>query len=279
MNKYLSIIQIIRPLNVFISLIATIIAALLINQINSPLLPFVCCIIISFVAASNVINDIYDVSIDKINKPKRTLVLGSLSILTSKIIVFVLYTLGSIASLFIHYKGGMFSIFIILPLLILYTPFIKKIVFLGNIFVGTMLGFVFAFTELSIMGHVDKMLVPFLLATTLSTIREIIKDCSDIVGDSTFNVYTLPSILGFPATLWIVRFITSLLCFLGIIPFILNMYGFTYFLLLLTIVELPLIWLVYVQLNITSSSSEYIFAAKALKGITFGGLMVILFTI
>tara|TARA_Y100001970_G_C14097973_1_gene783796 strand:- start:377 stop:1216 length:840 start_codon:yes stop_codon:yes gene_type:complete len=279
MNKYLSIIQIIRPLNVFISLIATIIAALLINQINSPLLPFVCCIIISFVAASNVINDIYDVSIDKINKPKRTLVLGSLSILTAKIIVFLLYTLGSIASLFIHYKGGMFSIFIILPLLILYTPFIKKIVFIGNIFVGTMLGFVFAFTELSIMGHVDKMLVPFLLATTLSTIREIIKDCSDIVGDSIFNVYTLPSILGFPATLWIIRFIASLLCFLGIIPFILNMYGFTYFLLLLTIVELPLIWLVYVQLNITSSSSEYIFAAKALKGITFGGLMVILFTI
>ena len=66
MNKILLYLKILRPLNVLLSATSVIISAWLIDSIYSPLLPYTIIIVISFVGASNILNDILDVKIDKV---------------------------------------------------------------------------------------------------------------------------------------------------------------------------------------------------------------------
>ena len=112
-----------------------------------------------------------------------------------------LYFIGALATMNIHPTGRHIALYIVLPLLVLYTPLIKRIALLGNIVIGVILGLVFVFTEAAINGVVDKMWIPFVLTATLSTIRELVKDVVDVAGDSMQGLKTFPKKYGLPSTL------------------------------------------------------------------------------
>ena len=61
-----------------------------------------------------------------------------------------------------------------------------------QIVVGGILGLVFLFTEGAINGNVNQMWIPFFLASTLSTVRELCKDAADMDGDSIAYLQTFP---------------------------------------------------------------------------------------
>ena len=80
MNRLFASIHIVRPLNMILSLCAVFIAGWLVNDITSPLLPYTALVVLCFAGASNILNDVLDINIDKINRPNRMLPSGHLKI-------------------------------------------------------------------------------------------------------------------------------------------------------------------------------------------------------
>ena len=276
MNRFSSGIQILRPLNIILCLFAVIIAAFLIDGLSSPLLPYTFLTVLSFSGASNILNDVLDIHIDKVNRPNRILPSGKLKISDALILMGVLYGVGILSCSYLYPIGRHIALYTVLPLLVLYTPLFKRLPFIGNIIVGGILGLVFVFTEGAILGNVDKMLIPFFLATALSTIREICKDAEDIYGDSTAGLQTFPRKFGLIATLWLMRLLSVGLCFSAIIPFTEGRYGIVYLFTLILGVEIPLLYSLFIILSKNSDYSDYSKLARILKGITIAGIIVIL---
>ena len=183
MNRILLIYKIIRPVNIVLSLISIIIAAFLIDEMNHPNLFFICVMIISFNGAANMLNDLFDIEIDKINCPDRLLLSNKRNINDIRIGMVILFFSGIICSFYVEPFGRNIALFLALPLIILYTPFLKPLPLIGNVVVSIIVGMVFIVTESSITNSVDKMWIPFVLVAVLTLIREIVKDVADINGD------------------------------------------------------------------------------------------------
>tara|TARA_B100001250_G_scaffold180888_1_gene155574 strand:- start:33 stop:878 length:846 start_codon:yes stop_codon:yes gene_type:complete len=278
MNKILVYLKIVRPLNIFLSATSVIISAWLINSIYSPLLPYTIIIVISFVGASNILNDIVDVKIDKVNQPDRILASDRLKMKSAIVFTISLFLIGINFCQFIHPLGKYIAIFIVLPLSIIYTPILKKIPFIGNIVIGLILGSVFIFSESAIIGEISQMWIPFYLATILSIIRELIKDAADINGDSINNISTFPNKFGLKSTLLLIRLLISILFIISLMPWFNNIYNNYYIFLLIIGVLFPSFYVVFLKLNKKSTFTDYIQAAKLFKIITFCGMMVIFST-
>ena len=278
MNRLFASIQIVRPLNMILSLCAVFIAGWLVNDITSPLLPYTALVVLCFAGASNILNDVLDINIDKINRPNRMLPSGHLKIQEALLLMSILYALGIMATSYLHPVGQQIALALVLPLLALYTPLFKRLPFIGNLVVGAILGLVFIFTEGAIMGNVDKMWIPFCLATTLSSVRELVKDAADMEGDAVGDLQTFPRKYGLITTLWLLRILTIALCFGAIIPWFEGWYGNYYLFLLIGGVALPSLYAVFILLQETSSSEDYAIIAQIFKGTTIGGMIVIFST-
>ena len=278
MNRLFASIQIVRPLNIILSLCAVFIAGWLVSDITSPLLPYTALVVLCFAGASNILNDVLDINIDKINRPNRMLTSGHLKIQEALLLMSILYALGIMATSYLHPVGQQIALALVLPLLALYTPLFKRLPFIGNLVVGAILGLVFIFTEGAIMGNVDKMWIPFCLATTLSSVRELVKDAADMEGDAVGDLQTFPRKYGLITTLWLLRILTIALCFGAIIPWFEGWYGNYYLFLLIGCVALPSLYAVFFLLKETSASEDYAIIAQIFKGTTIGGMIVIFST-
>ena len=278
MNRLFASIQIVRPLNMILSLFAVFIATWLVNDITSPLLPYTALVVLCFAGASNILNDVLDINIDKINRPNRMLPSGHLKIQEALLLMSILYALGIMATSYLHPIGQQIALALVLPLLALYTPLFKRLPFIGNLVVGAILGLVFIFTEGAIMGNVDKMWIPFCLATTLSSIRELVKDAADMEGDAVGDLQTFPRKYGLITTLWILRILTIAVCFGATIPWLEGWYGNYYLFLFFGGVALPSLYAVFILLQETSASEDYAIIAQIFKGTTIGGMIVIFST-
>ena len=218
MTRFFSSIQILRPLNMILCIVSVLVAAWLIGGLFSPLLPYTVLVVFFFAGASNILNDVLDFHIDKVNRSRRVLPSGRLSIGHAIGIMGVMYAAGIISAIYLEPLGKQIAFVIVLPLLVLYTPLFKNLPFIGNVVVGILLGLVFIFTEGALNGSVGKMWIPFYLVTTLSTIRELAKDAEDVEGDSIANLQTFPLKFGLIATLWLLRILAIFLCFGALLP-------------------------------------------------------------
>ncbi len=276
MNRFFAGFQILRPMNMILCLLAVLIAAFLTDGLLSELLPYTILTVLCFAGASNILNDVLDVRIDRVNRPDRVLPSGRLKILEALILMGVLYGSGILACTYLQPLGRKIALITVLPLLVLYTPLFKRLPFIGNVVVGSILGLVFVFTEGAIHGNADKMWTPFFLATALSIIRELTKDGADMAGDSTANLKTLPQKFGLISTLWLLRLMTVALCFFAITLYTGGLYGIIYLITLILGVEIPLLYSMFIILREKSGSAEYVKVAKILKGVTMAGMLVIL---
>jgi len=276
MNRFIAGFQILRPLNMILCLLAIFIAAFLTGGLLSDLLPYTILTVLCFAGASNILNDVLDVRIDRVNRPDRVLPSGRFKILDALILMGVLYGSGILACTYLQPLGRQIALISVLPLLVLYTPLFKRLPFIGNIVVGSILGLVFVFTEGAIHGNADKMWTPFFLATALSIIRELTKDGADMAGDSTANLKTFPQKFGLISTLWLLRLMTTALCFFAITPYTGGCYGIIYLITLILGVEIPLLYSMFIFLSEKSGPTDYVKASKILKGVTMAGMLVIL---
>ena len=271
-NQIKVFIQGVRLRNIFIALLCCLITLHKIDnyQVVTALISII--IIILLMISSNLINDIYDIKTDSINKPNRALIKNPEKEKGFQGVAFFCSFAALLLALFLNYKAFLIIVFS-LPILILYTPVFKGIPLVGNVIVAFYLSLVFIFIELSLTGDISIMIVPAIFAFGISLIREIIKDVEDYKGDQLAGLYTLSIYMGISRT---IKFIILLIiCFLIFCTFmILEDQYFYYTISVFLLVFMPLFYLIFFLIK--SPTSEACRAASALlKKITILGLIII----
>ena len=269
----INFIKILRPINLFITLICILLSSLIIDDLSYSLIPFIIAIL-CLVGFSNILNDIFDYQIDAANNLERPISSGaikhwhaiiySIALLCTSLFMIFNYNFNSLTRYLI--------LFINLPLIIFYTPIFKKIALLGNIIVSFILSMVFIVTTTYLNGDIALIIPPALLAFLLMLIRELVKDIADLEGDKQFNVHTFPVKFGIQTTFKVIIFISFLL--ISIALYFTTLYNMRYFISLLLFVVLPLIYHLY-EFSKNKTATYCIYLSKALKLITIFGVIVI----
>ena len=152
-------------------------------------------------SAQNIINDIFDVEVDKINRPNRPIPSGDITIREA---YFLFYLFNIIGLIF----AGLSSLIIKTPLPFIVAVFmiivgvayswkLKIMGFVGNVTVGLsfatgyLYGVLIATRNYSLTGEIITSLMFFIISSTLLIAREIVKGIEDIEGDAVRNVKTL----------------------------------------------------------------------------------------
>lgn len=265
----------VRPLNMILGVLSVMITAWLLRAFNLPGTLLLAALVVAlFTGGANVTNDIFDLEIDRINRPDRPLPAGEISKTASIVLAVSLFIGGAVPALRLSLPAKIISLAFVLPMLVFYTPFLKKIPLAGNITIAILLGTVFLFSEAALKGTVEKMWIPAALAFGLSLIRELVKDQQDIPGDREKGISTFPARFGLRTSLILVTILTALLCLLAPLPYVRDLYGTWYLISLIFGVEVPLILSIfYLWKNPTSAASGKI--SDVLKLTTIAGMVVI----
>ena len=215
----ISFFQLIRYKNLLMVLLTMILTkyALINSFISNPSLTSVDFIILSlsilFITAGGyIINDLYDIEADTINKPLKVYISKSISKKNAWFIYIISSTLGVILGIYLSViKNSDFLSFYFIGttlLLFLYSVLLKKQVFIGNLCISLLVALpiylLYKFDSNS--KTISNILQYFFLSTAVfyymffafltTMIREIIKDIEDINGDYLVKLKTLPILIG-----------------------------------------------------------------------------------
>jgi geranylgeranylglycerol-phosphate geranylgeranyltransferase len=141
-------------------------------------------------AGGNVINDIFDIETDKINRNDRPIPSGKISARNAYVFYAVLNTAAVIVSLYL--AGVAVAILCVTVLLLfLYSGFLKRVTGVSNITVAFMTGLAFIFGGTA-AGNIVPAVIPAAFAFLINLIREIVKDNIDVPGDKNTGIITIP---------------------------------------------------------------------------------------
>ncbi len=238
--KLYALVSLTRLLNVLITFCSVIVAII----ICSPVFYFSEKYLIAALAASlsaaagNVINDVFDLAADSINKPERHLPSGKISKTSAVNFYLVLLLFSLIAG----YSVSLISFAIVFfssILLFLYSFGLKRIPFLGNFVISFLTGFVFIYGGI-IAGNVPAAIIPAGFAFLINLAREGIKSMEDIPGDKKSGIITFPQKYGINFSRKLISAFLFLLLLFTFVPFVNGLYGINYFIIVMVTVN-PLI--------------------------------------
>ncbi len=178
-------------------------------------------------AAGNVINDVFDVSIDRVNKPGRAIAAGVVSPAAARIWSAVIGIFGILLSIPLGSAALAIAIGSAI-LMYLYSAWLKRIPLLGNVVVGVLTGAAFIFGAVA-FGNPAAGIVPALFAFFFNLARELLKDVEDMKGDGDNGIRTLPLVMGEAAALIIVTALLILVIFGSVLPYTFTLYDAVYF--------------------------------------------------
>ena len=251
--KIKSLFSLTRPLNVLITFLVVIVGAVIcIGQEYSLLKIILAGISAALIAgAGNVINDVIDLSSDKINHPKRPLPSGKITSPEAVIEYTLLTTVALLLSAFINIIA-LVIVSVTWVLLFFYSYRLKRIPLIGNLTVSFLTGLAFIYGGVAV-NNAQSAIIPAFFAFMINLIRELIKDMQDVEGDSQLGIKTLPQKLGFGKTKIIITTLSALLIAATLIPFINRIYQIEFFVIVMVIVN-PL--LVYVIKKLFEDDSQ-----------------------
>ena len=251
-ERILSVIKICRPLNVLIVFLTVMVAGFICSNNNEILFQiFLAAFSASVIAAGGyIINDIFDIQIDRVNRPDRPLVSGKITI-QSAIVYYISFSVtGLILAILINYTAFIIAVLAFL-LLFIYSYKFKSVTLFSNFSIALLTGLTFIYGGVSV-NNISYAIIPALFALLINFIREIIKDMEDIRGDSKNGIKTFPSKFGFSFTKNFIVIISSLLILFTCYPYIFRLYKIEYFIIVMSIVN-PI--LVYVLVSIYKNDS------------------------
>ncbi|MBG7629215.1 MAG: geranylgeranylglycerol-phosphate geranylgeranyltransferase [Bacteroidetes bacterium] len=242
--------------------------------------------VLAITAAGYIINDIFDVKTDLINKPTKVIVSQKISLETAKKWYKTTNTVGIVLGIALCIKISKPThsfIFIGISLLLYYySKKIKTTPFIGNFLVSLLIAFsvlIFPLFEIELIAknNIQNLATQiiwmlFFFAFSLNLIREIVKDIEDVNGDYSLKMNTLPILLGSLRTRSLVLF----LCIvpIGLLLFIILKYSSIYkftVLYLLLFVLMPLLYFT-VKLRSAKKKTEFHKLSLLLKIIMLLGI-------
>lgn len=225
------------------------------------------CSVILIAAAGYIINDIFDLETDLINKSHKVIITKKIAKEKGKQLYLILNTIGLILGigLSLNLERPSYSFIFIGTSLLLYyySKKFKALPLIGNTIVSFLVALSILIVYLididkSIQTSTQKLAIHVILGLSLFSFilnmaRELIKDIEDVKGDYILNMNTLPILIGKRRTQKIASFICVLS--IGFVLFtiisIASIYKFTAIYLLIFIV-LPL---TYITINLRSVNS------------------------
>lgn len=201
-------------------------------------------------AAGNIVNDLLDLDIDKINRPKRMLVTGEISRTQAIGLAVTLAVLSLVTSLLVNMEVFL-SVVMAILLLALYNFRAKRIPVLGNLLIATLGAMTFITGGLAIESRLTFVLpgplIPAIFAFLFHLAREILKDVEDIEGDRLNGVKTLPQIVGVSRALLVALGIFFIFSLASFIPVFQGWFGRAYEVIAIYLIDLPtLLLLIFV---------------------------------
>lgn len=184
--------RITRPANALAAGLATVVAYLIATGTLIPAVLLLFVIVTLVTAAGNVINDYYDIEIDRVNRPDRPIPSGQVTPAAARAFAIALFIAGIVVSLFTNPLCIAIAVFNSL-LLAGYAAFLKRTPLLGNIAVSYLAASMFLFggalAGMTGLSHV----VPFAAMSFFAMLaRELIKDAEDVEGDQASGAVTFP---------------------------------------------------------------------------------------
>jgi len=217
-KKIHSISQLTRSGNIIPTLLLSFSGGWIMNPSISNLIhstPFITSNIntVLIMSLSMILNDLFDIEVDKLNNPSRPLITGEISKMEAISLSGLLFlTIEYLTTTYLPSNIQFITNMIILDVLF-YTPFFKKITFIKNINCALIVSFALFYSGLSVSDHNlllnDKHYE--LLSITMNYIfwgsitNELMMDISDLEGDKQSGIKTLPVIINKPASLFLVH--------------------------------------------------------------------------
>ncbi len=206
-----------------------------------------------------VINDYFDLEIDRINKPKRPLPSGAVTRRAALTFWIILSSSGLFLNLFLPSTAGIIAIGAA-AIIFFYSKVLKRTPLFGNLTVGALTALAFIYGGAAV-GNIGRAVMPAVFAFLINVGREIIKDMEDVEGDIQNDAVTFPVKFGMRraaalATIFLFAVIGS-----TIIPFANQQYGSMYFIIVnigvnaVLIVVLASLWKNQSQQNLHRLSS------------------------
>ncbi len=256
------------------------------------LLLSISCILV--MAGGYIVNDIIDISTDKINKPEKVIIEKSISISSAKIAYILLSVTGLSIGLYLGSLTGKTVNYLWHPvtflLLIIYSKYLKNSFLYGNILIGLLIFIsmiLIPFFDLFPGGDpvnpkqdqaiFNVVLIFGIFAFMLTLLREISKDAEDVSGDRITGSNTLPVRYGFKTTnkvLGITGIATCILILILSIKY--SSFPPVFFLYLFLAAVLPLLFFVY-QVRNNTMAKDYSKSSLFLKVIMLTGMLALLF--
>lgn len=171
---------------------------------------FLMCLAGFFISGSGmIINDIYDFGIDRVNRPRRPLPSGRITIGQAKLLYGITLGLGMFLAIWHGMIEKMMTFNMIFVAFFgfiawLYAAYGKKSGFLGNIIVSLSYPAGFIYGAIINGYHIPAYIYVFYMTSfSLLMAREIIKGCEDIKGDKPAGVRTLAITIGIKKAVWV----------------------------------------------------------------------------
>ena len=238
-------IRLLRPSNFFITVASVFVACILaggsVGQLSAMVLASVAAGIIG--GGGMVINDIFDLEIDRINKPSRPLPSGAVSVQAAATVYALLTACGLLFNLFLSAFAQ--SIAVVAVILIFFYSFrLKGTPLVGNLAVGLLTGATFIYGG-AVVGNVRRALIPALFAFLINVGREVIKDMEDVEGDSRNNAATFPVKYGMrPSAIVATSFLLAVVAS-TLIPTFTREYGIAYLAVVMAGVNCVIAYVIY----------------------------------
>lgn len=189
-------------------------------------------------SAGNIINDIYDVETDFINKPEKLIVSKSISEKTAYNLFIIFNVVGVGVGFYLSNlvdRSAFFSLFVIVSVLLyVYASYLKQTLLIGNIIVSALVALTLiivgvfellpSITSLNQQTQLTFFKIIFdyaLFAFAINLLREIAKDIEDINGDHKTGMNTLPIAIGTERASKVL-FTLSIILMLTIVYYVIN---------------------------------------------------------
>jgi geranylgeranylglycerol-phosphate geranylgeranyltransferase len=216
-----------RPANLLICFLSVWLGAVLAGFSGFNIGLFLACSSATLImAGGNVINDYYDVAIDKINKPFRPIPVGLVTHSGALKWANILFALGLFLSIFVTKIAFLLAVSTV-ALLFCYGAALKRTILLGNVVISVLTALVFVYGALA-FGRARDVIIPAVFAFLFHFGREIIKDIEDSEADAQSGFKTFPIRFGTRWTLILISFIFLGLIIMTPIPWLLDLYNQKY---------------------------------------------------
>jgi len=270
--SFAGLFTITRPVNAIAAGLAAVVAYLIATGTLIPAVLLLFVVVALITAAGNVINDYFDVEIDRVNRPDRPIPSGQIPLSTARAYAVTLFLAGILVCLLTN--DLCIAIVVINSLLLIgYAARLKRTPLFGNITVSYLAASMFLFG--GALGGLSGLLhvMPFAFMTFFAMLaRELVKDAEDVEGDRASGAVTIPIRYGIKATMLLALFCALLGVVASLVPYV--WWGFWYISGILPVDGIILFACIKAVMCTTPSGVKVSGASTLLKAGMFASLVI-----